>query len=230
MDIEALTLVCARSPAFPSTTPVATIANHIIRNNLLLRLLLPLLAEGWRSAIDSLLLQSLHDLLVLQSIDFFDPVLHLFSLILESLVQLALQLDGLLLLSLTLRDLSIMSLQLSDDFLLLEFQFAHVPLDFLRALQLLIRLLLIVNLPRLLHVSLLLVDSLFRHDLLIVKVGEKLVTIQLLDLRRDLEMMRKPLLIRQLRLILLVVEHFFTIEEFFMELLHSITKLAMLHL
>ena len=175
-----------------------------------------------------MLLQRLLNLLVLTSVNLLDPVLHLLALVLQPQIQLALQLDGLLFLRLALCYLRVMPLQLIDDLLFFELHLANVTLDFLGPLELLVRLLFIVNLPSLLHVFLLCDHALICRGLLPLDRGEKIVPIELLDLGRGLHVVGETLLVRPLRLSLLVVEILFSVEQFLMELLDLVVEAAML--
>ena len=159
-----------------------TITDIFYLQYLLIRLLLAFFAKNRRATINRLLFQGLLDLLLLESVDLLDPVLHLLSFILQPQVELPLQLHGLLFLSLALGHLGIVPLQLRDHLLLLQLQLAVITLDLFRALQLLVSLLFIVDLPGLLHVPILLLNAFSGHQLLLFEVLEEFVVVQLLDL------------------------------------------------
>lgn len=198
--------------------------------HLFLDSLLSFLDELRRPTVDRLPLQGLLDLLLLKSVDLFDPVLQFLALLLEPQVELALQLDGLLFLGLALGDLLVVSLQLGDDLLFLELELPVVPLDLLRAFELLVRLLLVVNLPSLLIVAFLLMDSFLRLRLLLLQVLKQLVAVQLLDLRADFEMVTEPLLVGCLNLPLLVLEQLFAVKQLLVEFLDRVAELTLLDL
>lgn len=128
-----------------------------------------------------MLLQRILNLLVLKSINLLNPVLHLLAFTLQPQVQLTLQLEGLLLLSFALVYLAVMPLQLCDDFLFFQFQLAKVTLNFLGSLKFFVGLLLIVNLPSLLHVFLVLDHAFIGHDLFFLDRRKEIIPVELLD-------------------------------------------------
>ena len=86
---------------------------------------------------------------------------------------------------------------------------------------------LVVDFPSLLHVPLLLLNSFLCHRLLLLQIGEKLILVVLFDLGFHFHMMAKSLIVGHFSLILLIIEHLFAIEQFFMKLLDRITELIM---
>ena len=181
------------SPCVPILTPLSIITNHIV--DLLPGTFLAFLSQNGWCPVDGLLRDSLLQLFVLKSIHLLDPVLHIFALLRQPQVQLALQLNRLLFLLLALSDLSVVLLELRDDFLFLKLHFTQVSLDFLVSFKFLIRLFLIVDLPGLLHVLFLLMNAFFCHHLLLLHVGQELILIELFDLIFHLQMMVEPLLV-----------------------------------
>lgn len=111
-------------------------------------------------------------------------VLDLLALIDHLLVQVALELDGLFLLDLSQGDLAFVLHLLSNHCFFLKLDLAHVPLNFLLPLKLLMMLLLVVDLPRLFLLFLSFFDALHGQILLLLDVSEQLVAIELLQLRR----------------------------------------------
>lgn len=123
-----------------------------------------------------------------------------------------------------------MAVQFLDHFQLLKLELPDIALDFLLPLSPLVRLLLIVDLPCLLHIVFLFINSCLCLRLFLLDRLEELVSIQLLDTLGRLQVVIEALIVRCLGLVLLPVEDLLPHHELLVVLLDLLIERLILRL